>query len=113
MFKEDPILDNSLNTLEETKLLPSGMEDPVEEPTDKISQNAADLTLVDLKTMTLAEATNTLAAMPVGEILQRWEGTPPEMKQELALELRQVIGLAMTRMTESNPKKAKKKKGKK
>jgi len=113
MFKEDSILDNSLDILDENKLLPSGMEDPVEEPTDKISQNAEDLTLVDLKTMTLAEATSTLAAMPVGEILQRWEGTPPEMKQELALELRQVIGLAMTRMTESNPKKAKKKKGKK
>ena len=124
MFKEDAILDNSLNTLEESKLLPSGMEKdpkkPQTESLDKISQNASDLSLVDLETMPLEEAGQTLAKMPVEEIFKRWEGTPPEIRDKWALKLDHLIADALNRPpdidytgVESKPKKAKKKKGKK
>jgi len=87
---------------------------------EEISKNAADLTLVDLETMSLEEAGQTLAKMPVEEIFKRWEGTPLDIRKEWGKKLDNLIRDALNRPAdidytgvESKPKKVKKKKGKK
>ena len=49
------------------------------------------LTLIDLAAMPLAKAEKALSNMSAEEVLQKWKGTPPEMREKWSKKLQDLI----------------------